>query len=219
MFGENRVQEATPKIAEVAALRPAAALRWHLVGRLQRNKARTVVGWAARVESVDSPRLTDALDAAVLRAASEGAGGADGGGLAATTTTITTATTAATATGPCQRPARPGARLPVLLQLSLDGDPNRGGASPDDLLRLADHVAGCAGLQLHGVMAVAPAAAEPDAAFALLAEHAARLRAQHPEASVISAGMSGDLESAIRHGSTCVRVGTALLDSRPLGSD
>ena len=66
-FGENRVQEADAKVAEVAPLRPDAAPRWHFVGGLQRNKVRSVVRWADRVESVDSVRLADALDAAVRR--------------------------------------------------------------------------------------------------------------------------------------------------------
>jgi PLP dependent protein len=69
-------------------------------------------------------------------------------------------------------------------------------------------------LRLHGVVASAPLGADPDAAFARLAELAAGLRARHPGASDISAGMSSDLEAAIRHGATHVRVGTALLGRR-----
>jgi uncharacterized pyridoxal phosphate-containing UPF0001 family protein len=63
-------------------------------------------------------------------------------------------------------------------------------------------------------MAVPPAGADPDAAFARLAELSTELRARHPEADAISAGMSGDLVQAIRHGATHVRVGTALLGGR-----
>ncbi|MGH3916542.1 MAG: YggS family pyridoxal phosphate-dependent enzyme [Pseudonocardiaceae bacterium] len=62
---ESREQEATSKVADVHALRPAAALRWHMVGRLQRNKARSMASWAVQVQSVDSLRLVDALDRAV----------------------------------------------------------------------------------------------------------------------------------------------------------
>jgi hypothetical protein len=182
-FGENRPQEAATKADELAGLRPDTALHWHLVGRLQRNKARPVARWAARVESVDSPRLADALDRAVARALDEGE-----------------------RSGP----------LPVLMQVSLDGDPERGGVPLDAAAGLADHLAGCSGLALHGVMAVAPLDADPDRAFADLAALAARIQADHPGASVISAGMTADLEAAIRNGSTCVRVGTALLGDRPL---
>jgi len=67
---------------------------------------------------------------------------------------------------------------------------------------------------LRGVMAIAPLGMDPDRAFERLATIAAELRAQHPSASDISAGMSSDLEAAIRHGATHVRVGTALLGRR-----
>ncbi len=184
-FGENRVQEAGAKVAEVAELRPGAHPRWHLVGNLQRNKARAAVGWADRVESVDSVRLADALDAAVRRLA-------DTGGR----------------TGP----------LPVLLQFSVDGDPERGGVAESGLLPLAEHVAGCAGLHLQGMMAVAPFAADPERAFRTVQAAADSLRDRFPQATTLSAGMSGDLEVAIAHGSDVVRVGTALVGARPLTS-
>jgi uncharacterized pyridoxal phosphate-containing UPF0001 family protein len=58
---EARDVEAAGKVAEVAALRPAAAVRWHMVGRVQRNKCPSVARWAAQVQSVDSPRLVEAL--------------------------------------------------------------------------------------------------------------------------------------------------------------
>jgi hypothetical protein len=184
-FGENRPQEAGAKVAELAALRPDTPARWHLVGTLQRNKARAVARWAARVESVDSARLADALDAAALRARDEG-----------------------DRSGP----------LPVLIQVSLDGDPARGGVPIPGLAELADRVAGTAGLALHGVMAVAPLGVEPDRAFDTLRAAATDLWRRHPEARVVSAGMTADFDRAIRYGSTCVRVGAALLGDRPLAS-
>ncbi|MGZ8749311.1 MAG: YggS family pyridoxal phosphate-dependent enzyme [Pseudonocardia sp.] len=185
LFGENRAQEAGAKVVEVAALRPGARPRWHFIGGLQRNKARAVVAWADRVESVDSVRLADALDRAAARACDDG---------------------------------RRTAPLPVLLQYSVDGDLERGGVARDGLLALADHVAGCAALRLEGLMAVAPLDADPETAFADIADAAARLRSAHPAASALSAGMSGDLEVAIRHASGVVRVGTALVGYRPLAS-
>jgi hypothetical protein len=184
-FGENRVQEAGRKVEEVAALRPDARPRWHVVGGLQRNKARAVVRWADRVESVDSVRLADALDVAVRRALDTG--------------------------------ERDGI-LRLLVQMSVDGDPHRGGVTRDGLGPLAEHIAGCAGLQLDGLMAVAPLGADPDAAFASVAAAAEQLRAAHPQARTLSIGMSGDLEVAIRHGSDVVRVGTALVGERRLTS-
>ncbi|MCT2282116.1 YggS family pyridoxal phosphate-dependent enzyme [Micromonospora chalcea] len=179
--GENRDQEAAPKAEAVADA--GAAPRWHFIGQLQRNKARSVVRYADVVQSVDSVRLAAALDAA--------------------------------AGAVRDRP------LDVLVQVSIDGDPARGGALPGaadpqrGLDPVAAAVAGADGLRLAGLMAVAPLGWEPDRAFARLAEVAAALRADHPGATMLSAGMSGDLESAIGHGATHVRVGSALLGMRP----
>jgi pyridoxal phosphate enzyme (YggS family) len=105
--------------------------------------------------------------------------------------------------------------LDVFVQVSLDGDPDRGGVPVDGLPALADEVAARSELRLCGLMAVPPMDADPDEAFARLAELSAEVRARHPGAESISAGMSGDLEAAIRNGSTHVRVGTALLGRRP----
>jgi pyridoxal phosphate enzyme (YggS family) len=183
--GENRDQEAGPKAAEVAELRPDANLRWHMVGRLQRNKARSVAGWAHEVQSLDSARLADALAKAVR------------------------------ATWDAQIRDEP---LDVLIQASLDDDPERGGCPLAELGALADRIAQTGELRLRGLMAVAPLGADPAAAFERLARAGERLRKDHPNAAAVSAGMSHDLEQAITHGSTCVRVGTALLGGRGLAS-
>jgi hypothetical protein len=172
--GENRDQEAAPKHRMCADL----ALSWHFVGGLQRNKCRSVAGYADLVHSVDRPALVDALSAASVAA---------------------------------------GRDLGALVQVALD-PPNaaegRSGAGPPEVGGLADRIAAAPGLTLGGVMAVAPLEGDPDRAFAALADIAARLRTDHPDATVISAGMSGDFESAIRHGATHLRVGTALLGRR-----
>ena len=110
-----------------------------------------------------------------------------------------------------------GAVLDVLLQVSLDppGSDGRSGAAPADLLALAARVAACDALRLRGLMAVAPLGEDPDTAFARLADVRAGLLDAHPGADVLSAGMSGDLEAAVRHGATHVRVGSAVLGPRP----
>ncbi|WP_431841166.1 YggS family pyridoxal phosphate-dependent enzyme [Calidifontibacter indicus] len=111
---------------------------------------------------------------------------------------------------------RHGRTLEVMVQVDLDGsDPGRGGALPEQIADLAAHVAGLEHLRLTGLMAVAPRGADPDAAFARLAELSRDLRAAHPSADRISAGMSGDLEQAVRHGATHVRIGSAVLGPRP----
>lgn len=169
-LAENRDAEARAKAAEVTGV------RWHFVGAVQTNKARSVASYADVVHSVDRAALVTALGAGARRA---------------------------------------GRTVEALVQVSLDGDPARGGALPADVLGLADAVAGADGLRLGGVMAVAPLGADPARAFALLAQVAADLRARHPDATTVSAGMTGDLEQAVAAGATHVRVGTALLGARP----
>ncbi|TDD82822.1 YggS family pyridoxal phosphate-dependent enzyme [Saccharopolyspora karakumensis] len=182
-FAENREQEARGKVAEFAELRPQAARRWHMVGQLQRNKARAVARWADVVESIDSERLAEALSRAVGNVLE---------------------------TGERELP------LDVLVQVSLDGSTGRGGCAPEDVPRLADMITRTSDLRLRGVMAVAPLGGDAAVAFDTLSSISERLRVDHPEAVDVSAGMSGDLESAVAHGSTRVRVGTALLGGRRL---
>jgi len=116
-----------------------------------------------------------------------------------------------------------GRPVDVLLQVDLGGpageEAARGGADPADVPSLADAVAGMSGLRLRGLMAVAPRGVEPGPAFVRLAALAERMRADHPEATELSAGMTGDLEEAIAAGATLVRVGTAIFGARPLPSD
>jgi pyridoxal phosphate enzyme (YggS family) len=109
-----------------------------------------------------------------------------------------------------------GRRLRCLVQVDLDDGrrPGRSGALPADVDVMAAAVSAQSGLELAGVMAVAPLGADPGAAFRRLAEVAAVVRRRYPDADMISAGMSADFEAAIAHGSTHVRVGAALLGVR-----
>jgi hypothetical protein len=107
------------------------------------------------------------------------------------------------------------------VQVNLDAEAardgsGRGGAHPDEVLEIADAVAGSSALRLSGLMAVAPLGAPPAPAFARLATLAGQLRGIHPDAVSLSAGMSGDLEAALAAGATHVRIGSALLGSRPV---
>jgi PLP dependent protein len=118
-----------------------------------------------------------------------------------------------TALGAAARKA--GRSLTCLVQVSLDDDPGRGGVREEEVPVIAAGLAGEAALELGGVMAVAPQGADPAEAFGRLADIAAQVRVAHPGATMISAGMSGDLEAAISAGATHVRIGTALLGGRP----
>ena len=187
-FGESREQEASNKSAEVGAVLGNELIRWHMVGQIQRNKARSIADWAYAVHSVDSAKVIAALDRAAGEALSEG------------------------------RRAEP---LRVYLQLSMDGDESRGGVDigrPDSVDELCAAVAAADGLAFVGLMAIPPLDADPEEAFARLEQEKERVQKAYEQPLGLSAGMSSDLEIAVKHGSTCVRVGTALLGQRPLTS-
>ncbi|GHF31709.1 YggS family pyridoxal phosphate enzyme [Streptomyces mashuensis] len=163
-------------------------LSWHFVGQLQTNKVRSVVKYADMVHSVDRKRLVTALSTAAVRA---------------------------------------GRELGCLIQVALDTESGaaegttgpRGGVAPEGVLPLADALAAAEGLRPAGLMTVAPLtgpyAGRPGAAFDRLMEIATDLRAAHPTANMVSAGMSADLEEAVAAGATHVRVGSAVLGVRP----
>lgn len=163
-------------------------MHWHMVGRIQRNKARSLARWAHTAHSVDSSRLVTALDRAVSTALSEG-----------------------------RRPEP----LRVYVEVSLDGDVSRGGVDitgPGALDQVCAQVADSKSLKLLGLMGIPPLDWDPERAFDLLRSEHSRVLASHPDAVGLSAGMSNDFEIAVKHGSTCVRVGTALLGPRRLPS-
>ena len=168
-FGENRVQEAAGKFPALRAIDPVLEL--HLIGALQTNKARDAVRLADVIESVDRPRLVDAIAAAIQ---SEG-------------------------------------RSPrLLIQVNVGDEPQKAGVARAE----ADHlIAGAQerfGAGLAGLMCIPPADQDPGPHFAWLAECARR-----HGLTTLSMGMSGDYESAIQHGATHVRVGSAIFGTRP----
>ncbi len=172
--GENRVQEALPKMDAAGV-----PVRWHLIGHLQRNKAKLVERFAL-VHSIDSLRVAEAVDRA-------GAGR--------------------------------GAAVPVLVQMNVSGEATKGGFSPDELPEAADRLRGLRGLDVRGVMTMAPL----DASEVVLRATFRRARgtldllrgAGHPSARELSMGMSGDYEIAVEEGATIVRLGTVLFGARP----
>lgn len=189
-IGESRDQEASAKVAELRGeLGDTAMPTIHMVGQVQTKKSGSISKYADVVHSIDRPKVVHALDRACARAREEG-----------------------------EREAV----LDVLVQVDLGegSDAGRGGALPEHIGDLADEVAGCGSLRLRGVMAVAPAEAARDegatsSAFARLTECHQGVLTAHPSAQWRSAGMSGDLELAIAAGATHLRVGSAILGSRP----
>ena len=179
-FGENYVQEWREKRETLSSLEKDG-LRWHFIGRLQRNKCKYLAGKVELIHSIDSKQLLDELEKRVP----------------------------------------PESVQKFLLQFNLSGEQTKGGfrelADISPLLKdyLADH---WPKLELVGLMTMPPADALGDRAlpyFERLAEIKERLEKQHQlKLPVLSMGMSSDLEAAIRAGSTCVRVGTAIFGPR-----
>ncbi len=195
-FGENKDQEAAAKSAELEDL----TLRWHFIGQLQSNKAKSVVRYAAMVHSVDRASLVKALDKAMVREID-----------------------AAHESG---QPARE--HLEVLIQVDFGEEfsredaltqrasgAQRGGVVPQEIDALAEAIAATQHLTLRGLMTVAPLGAEPQEVFARLREEVDQLSAKYPEATIMSAGMSHDLEAAVAAGATHLRIGSDVLGPRP----
>jgi uncharacterized pyridoxal phosphate-containing UPF0001 family protein len=199
-FGENRDQEAAPKAAEVAAAFAAAAMAAPPVTDATAPVAAgKPVTWhfigqlqTNKVRSV--ARYADAVHSVDRTRLVRALGAA---ALAA------------------------GRELTCLVQVSLDpadadapAGQERGGVPPARLAEVAEAIEAERGLALGGLMAVAPLAMDPALAFAPLRRLSAVVRSVTPSATVISAGMSGDLEPAVAAGATHLRIGTALLGNR-----
>ena len=109
-----------------------------------------------------------------------------------------------------------GREVEVLVQVDLDGsDPGRAGCAPADVPALADLAAELPGLRLAGLMTVAPLGVDPRPVFDELVRMSQALRRDHPDAVVVSAGMSQDFEDAVAAGATHLRVGRSILGERP----
>ncbi len=106
--------------------------------------------------------------------------------------------------------------LEIFIQVSLDSVQGRGGAEPRDLNSLADLLLQTDGLSLKGLMALAPLGMEPRKAYGELALIYKAFRSDYPMAQFLSAGMSGDFESAIHAGATHIRIGSSILGPRNL---
>jgi hypothetical protein len=199
-FGENRDQEAAPKAAAVAAA--GQPVTWHFIGQLQTNKAHSVARYADLVHSVDRVRLARALGAAARAAAREltclvqvslEAGDLDAGDLG---------------TGDAD------GRALIAEETAGHAAQARGGVPPAMLGEVAAAIEAEEGLTLGGLMAVAPRFADPRGAFVPLRQLSDVVRSVNPSATIVSAGMTGDLEAAIECGATHLRIGTALLGDR-----
>jgi pyridoxal phosphate enzyme (YggS family) len=167
-------------------------LRLQLIGNLQRNKARKVAAVSASIASVDSVDLARELARRVAAAARER----------------------------IERFGADGARLPVLIQVSIAGETQKSGVAPAELGALLAAVEVEPALLLRGLMCVPPLGDLPQASRVYF-ERLVALRDAHGGASrlpELSMGMTFDLEIAIAAGATQVRVGTAIFGERTAAS-
>lgn len=176
-FGENYVQELLQKSEE---LKDLPDLRWHLIGHLQRNKAKQVAPLVSLLHTVDSLELSRELDRRLATSA----------------------------------PARV---LPVLVEVSIAGEPQKHGLAPEALAELLQGIEALPRLAVRGLMCVPPFTEDPAQARPHF-DRLARLRDEHGGAArlpELSMGMTHDLEQAVAAGATLVRVGTAIFGARP----
>jgi len=164
-LGENRVQEALGKMNEVDGA------DWHLIGHLQRNKVKLIVGRFALIHSIDSVRIAEAV-AAIDSA------------------------------------------QPVLVEVNIAQEPRKTGVELDAAADLIDDVDEI--LDLQGLMGMGPAVGDPTHTFEGLRKlrDDAQQRLGKP-LPILSMGMSGDFEAAVKSGSTMLRLGQALFGPRP----
>lgn len=192
--GENRVQEAEQKISLLSAGRP----RWHLIGHLQRNKARRAVALFDMIHSVDSLKLAEMLDRQVSEHQAQ---------------------------QPEQAGRRLPVLLQINVsgEQTKEGFALPGGLGNRDALpaffEAAAQIAALPQLDVQGLMTVAPYSDNPADArptFRLLRELRDELARRVPGTSWqhLSMGMTGDFEVAIEEGATLVRVGRAIFGAR-----
>jgi pyridoxal phosphate enzyme (YggS family) len=107
-----------------------------------------------------------------------------------------------------------GGDVDLFLQLSLDGDPQRGGLQESELFEMAQVLSKMTHINLLGIMSVPPVSLEPELAFSQIAAIHQRFVGEYPSSPSLSAGMSGDYLIALDHGATHIRVGSKILGSR-----
>jgi hypothetical protein len=194
VFGENRIEEAAPKAAAVAALlglppstlsRAGPAVEWHMIGHLQSRKADAVLSWASMLHSVDSVKLAGRLSRACLAA---------------------------------------GQELSVLLEVNVAGEVSKYGLAPDELPAAVEAIALLPGLRVQGLMTMAPMVRDPEEArpvFAGLHRLRDAMAQRFPvlDWRHLSMGMTDDFEVAIEEGATMVRIGRALFGASTIQSE
>lgn len=187
-FGENRVEEAIDKIPVVNDAASVAPV-WHMIGHIQSRKARDIPGLFQVVHSVDSQKLAEKLSRLMVER---------------------------------------GGSLDVLLEINVSGEASKSGLmavnwSQDAAVRAAlwasvKDILALPGLQVRGLMTMAPIVEDMEQARPVFADLAALRLALRESFDVLlpdlSMGMTDDYPVAIEEGATIVRVGRAIFGER-----
>lgn len=107
--------------------------------------------------------------------------------------------------------------LNVCIQINIDDEDSKSGANIEEAKQLMEHISHLANLNLRGIMAIPKAAANENQqaeSFKKLNQLFLEAQTIYPQFDTLSLGMSQDLAAAIKHGSTMVRIGTAIFGSR-----
>jgi hypothetical protein len=167
VFGENRVQEFLEKYDP--------AYSWHIIGHLQTNKVKYLMGKVDLIESVDSYKLAAEIE---------------------------------------KHAAKAGIVQPVLIELKVsDTDENKTGLDPKELFDLLSKIEEMPHVEVQGLMCIASNTDDKEKVakeFDFMKDLFEKAKAKYPKMKTLSMGMSGDYELAMEHGSTMVRIGTAL---------
>ncbi len=179
--GENRVQEMCQKISQDAY----RGAQLHFIGHLQTNKVKSVAGKVSLIQSVDSPRLLQAIS---------------------------------------QEAVRQGVQQDILLEINVAQEENKTGFAPADILPVLENMGNFPNIFVKGLMAIPPVcekSGDNDKFFQEIYNLSVDIRAKkydNVSMEILSMGMSGDFADAIAHGSTMIRIGTAIFGARQYGA-
>ncbi len=102
--------------------------------------------------------------------------------------------------------------MPVLIEVNM-GEEAKGGVSVDHVIELCEYTVGLPNLELKGIMSVLPKNA-PNEMYSDLNELHKKVQSKFPNADILSMGMSGDYELAVKNGANMIRLGTCLFGQR-----
>lgn len=175
-FGENRVQELMEKMPSMPE-----DVRWHMIGHLQRNKVKYIVGKVWMIHSVDSLELAEEISREAVKRQ---------------------------------------VTVRILLEVNVAEEESKFGVRVQEALSLAEAAAKLPGIQVEGLMTIAPYVEDPEenrTYFRKLKQLSVDIydkNIDNVNMNVLSMGMTGDYSVAVEEGSTCVRVGTGIFGER-----